>query len=397
MKTTIIKKRDSIIIQYRVNGKQYRIYTGIRTPDSKWNKKNKSIIGNDSSSTSLNQLIVKYRDEAETYLHDLIRTAKEYSHELMVAHIKERFNMKEDTKPVIDLIYAFNYYINNKKDNYNPLTIRAYKNTLSHVKNAHINRALSIKLCDLNIEWFDRFSLYLKEELSHSPNTRGKQVKNIKTVLNYAYEHGLHDNLKFQLIKKEGEQSSNVYLSEKEIYLLLDTTYKTDADTRIVEVFAFICMTGIRFSDYASISNENFKKIDEYWHIDFQQEKTRNRVRVPIIYRRACEIIVKYNGDLPKYSNAYFNRELKDLFKRYNLFEEAVLVDKEQKQGCFPKRALISAHTGRRSFCTNQYLKNTPVSLIMAASGHTTEAAFRLYIKADSIEKAKKLVCYADY
>lgn len=58
---------------------------------------------------------------------------------------------------------------------------------------------------------------------------------------------------------------------------------------------------------------------------------------------------------------------------------------------------LISVHTGRRSFVTNQFLKNTPINLIMAATGHESEKDFRLYEKADEIEKAENFVNYADY
>jgi hypothetical protein len=33
----------------------------------------------------------------------------------------------------------------------------------------------------------------------------------------------------------------------------------------------------------------------------------------------------------------------------------------------------------------------------MAATGHATESAFRVYVKANDIEKAKNLIKYVDY
>jgi len=53
-----------------------------------------------------------------------------------------------------------------------------------------------------------------------------------------------------------------------------------------------------------------------------------------------------------------------------------------------PKYAWVTSHTCRRSFCTNEFLDGTPITLVMAISGHKTEKAFRKYIKADALEKA---------
>jgi len=56
-----------------------------------------------------------------------------------------------------------------------------------------------------------------------------------------------------------------------------------------------------------------------------------------------------------------------------------------------PKYAWVMSHTCRRSFCTNEFFDGTPVTLIMAISGHKTEKAFRKYIKADALQKAQMI------
>ena len=45
-----------------------------------------------------------------------------------------------------------------------------------------------------------------------------------------------------------------------------------------VDAFIFICLTGIRFSDYSKISKKNFTQIDGHWYINFQQAKTKKEV-----------------------------------------------------------------------------------------------------------------------
>lgn len=56
-----------------------------------------------------------------------------------------------------------------------------------------------------------------------------------------------------------------------------------------------------------------------------------------------------------------------------------------------PKYQLIGTHTARRSFCTNAYLSGMNTLDIMQISGHKSEKTFLNYIKANALEKAKKI------
>jgi integrase len=57
----------------------------------------------------------------------------------------------------------------------------------------------------------------------------------------------------------------------------------------------------------------------------------------------------------------------------------------------YQKWELLSSHTARRSFATNEYLAGTPTITIMAITGHKTEKAFLKYIKLTPNEHAKLL------
>ena len=396
MKLTILKKKNSIIIQYRINGKQFRIYTGVQCKTNEWNKKSKSIFKSSDDATSSNQLIKSYRNEIEAYINDLKRSGKSYNHELMKKFIKKKFSTKNEEPKKKDLFYAFDLFIKSKSKIYAAVTINSYKNSLSHLKK-YSDNAEVLPFNKLNKVWFENYLHYLKTILKHSPGTRSNQVKNIKSVLNYTHELELHDYTKYQSIKKEKANPTNIYLSKSEIEQLSKTTFAKTNEEQIIDSFLFICLTGIRFSDYSKISKKNFTQIDGHWFINFQQAKTKKEVSVPIVYKKACDLLLKYEFELPKYTNAYFNRRLKEVFTLYKLFSEKIILHKEQKNGSFIKRDLITVHTGRRTFATNLFLKNTPINLIMAATGHETEKAFRTYIKASEIEKSKGLINFADY
>jgi hypothetical protein len=74
------------------------------------------------------------------------------------------------------------------------------------------------------------------------------------------------------------------------------------------------------------------------------------------------------------------------------------IIDKEnsvkrKKSGTFEKWELVSSHIGRRSFSTNNYGK-IPTSLLIGATGHSSEKMFLEYIGKTDSQKAIQLAEY---
>jgi integrase len=61
------------------------------------------------------------------------------------------------------------------------------------------------------------------------------------------------------------------------------------------------------------------------------------------------------------------------------------------KKETFKKYELISTHTARRSFATNEYLNETSIIAIMSITGHKTEKSFLKYIKLSNRDHAKQM------
>lgn len=55
------------------------------------------------------------------------------------------------------------------------------------------------------------------------------------------------------------------------------------------------------------------------------------------------------------------------------------------------KWEMVSSHTARGSFATNEYLKGTPSLTMMAVTGHKIEKAFLKYIKVTPKEHAERM------
>ena len=94
-------------------------------------------------------------------------------------------------------------------------------------------------------------------------------------------------------------------------------------------------------------------------------------------------------------SNQKTNQYLKELGKRVKClqtpFAKTITKGGLSVTHNLAKWELLSTHTGRRSFSTNEYLAGTPTVTIMAITGHKTEKAFLRYIKLSKNEHAKLL------
>jgi integrase len=54
----------------------------------------------------------------------------------------------------------------------------------------------------------------------------------------------------------------------------------------------------------------------------------------------------------------------------------------------FEKWQLLQSHTARRTFCTLEHAKGTPIFAIMAISGHKDVKTFKNYVKSTGEENA---------
>jgi len=126
---------------------------------------------------------------------------------------------------------------------------------------------------------------------------------------------------------------------------------------------------------------------------EITQLKTGNKVVIPI-HPTVQRILDKYNGQLPRpISNQKTNDYLKEIGKICPELQtkESRTYTKAGKRIIrnYDKWELVTTHTARRSFATNEYKAGMPTITIMAITGHKTEKAFMRYIKVTPDEHAK--------
>jgi hypothetical protein len=285
---------------------------------------------------------------------------------------------------------------------------KGYKTTLNHLKNFNKVSKRKLDFDTIDLEFHQDFTEYLtvtgtrfnpktKREipLNLSANSVGIQIQRLKAVLSEATERGYNTNLTFKskYFIKQTEQADTIYLNEMELKEMADLNLsKKTRLERVRDQFLIGSFTGLRFSDFSILEPASHIKDD---FIKITQTKTGDPVIIPV-HNVVKRILNKYKGELPEaISNEKFNEYLKEIGKlmpSLNKTETKTLTKGGKKiTRHLQKWELLTTHTARRSFATNEYKAGTPSITIMAITGHKTEKSFLKYIRVTPDEHAHKI------
>lgn len=252
---------------------------------------------------------------------------------------------------------------------------------------------------DITIDFYNDWIRFFNEK-NYSPNTIGKHIKWLKTILKESKENGLHINSEFErrAFKPISSDVVSVYLNETELKKILDLNLSENPELNDArDVFLVGCYTAQRFSDYSRI--DRISELDDGTQvIKLTQKKTGTPVTIPI-RPELLTILKKYeitNNEikLPKISEQHLNRQIKKVAAKAEIND---LIEVKKTKGglvirpSYPKSSLITSHTARRSGCSNLFNAGVASQYIMRISGHKTEREFLKYLKLTPDEVAKKL------
>lgn len=272
-------------------------------------------------------------------------------------------------------------------------TKREYARTYYYIQEYEKKRKIRLEFRNIDKMFFNDFVAFL-QDLGLSTNTIWHKTVSIKAVMKAANEQELTDNTKYTSFKNVSEESQAIALSEKELDLLAQFDFSNSPRLeRTRDLFLIGCWTGLRFSDFTRIKQENIK--DNM--LTIQQQKTNEFVTIPL-HPVFITIWNKYNGVLPaNISNQKFNDNLKDVCREAGLKErvmKSITKGGKKQTTVYEKWQLVSSHTARRSFATNLYKSGFPSISIMQITGHKTESSFLKYIKVTKEEHAKMLMMH---
>lgn len=277
-----------------------------------------------------------------------------------------------------------------KSKRMSPMYTKNYATLIHHLDGFSQQYDADIFTNSIGEEFMDDFIVYLE-----SKDLRRNYIANllslVKSMVGKAGKYGYAVNQSYDDVEFDLEKTFSIFLSMNKITRIYYFKGLTKKQERIRDLFVVGCLTALRFSDYSTLTPENFTK-------DFIikiTKKTKTKVTIPL-HDYVREIFIKYHGDLIfGLSIQYFNRAIKEICKeigfnddiRFSYTRGGKLVTETKKEW-----ELVSSHTARRSAATNMYqTARMKTYEIMALTGHTTERSFFRYIRTSDEDKAKQI------
>lgn len=274
----------------------------------------------------------------------------------------------------------------NKSDSYKS----QYNVLAKHIREFSEKMNCIIYTNSITEDFLEDFIYYLRDKGMRNNTVKGL-IEKTKAITKKAGNYGYAVNRTFDEVTIPEEDTCSIALSMNDITRIYYYKELTKKQEKIRDLFVVGCLTGMRYSDYSTLTSENIQNDI----IVKKTKKTGITVHVPI-HAYIHEIIKKYNGQLPTdISIQHFNRTIKPICKKIGFTDKVVFtrtVGHKVVTQTYEVWQVISSHTARRSAATNMYNSGRMKTLqIMLITGHTTEKNFFRYIKVNREENAKSL------
>ena len=172
-------------------------------------------------------------------------------------------------------------------------------------------------------------------------------------------------------------KQKQVTLTKEEIQSLEALTDLPYRERITRDIFLLQCSTGQRISDIEKIifaKYEVLKEEKDIKVISFFNQKTKERVYIPINKKdQALALKLKKQRDILEILNSStFNYKLRKLCKLAGIISPVTYKDKEGNLVTLPKCDLVHSHSARHSFITNCFNAGVSKEDITLITGHTS-------------------------
>lgn len=357
-----------------VDGKRAEFSLNRELEASLWDEKRKRGKGFSKYVISLN----KYLDQVFMGLHEAHRQLLQEDVDITSAAIKARYLKEDDMgKTLLDLISYHNTTMANvlRKG-----TMKNYYSTERCIKEflEEERKVEDIHLKKLNYGFIVDFEQYIRKykpatRMGCANNGTMKHMERLKKMSRLAVKLEWLEKDPFINFKLRFEKVERQFLTERDLGLIEETTFKDATVKRIKDLFIFACYTGLSYVDVQTLKADHLVKgIDGNNWLFTKRTKTDEPLKIPLL-PRAMEIIDKYRSEkglieqgrlLPIYSNQMMNRTLKDIAEACGI------------------RKKMTFHTARHTFATSITLSNgVPIETVSKLLGHTKLSTTQIYAR----------------
>jgi integrase len=390
-----------------ISGQRKRIATEISLPPCNWDKKAQRAIyqSKKQMSKSVGKDLLSFLMESDidrintqldktksklSFIEDGFRhNDKQYTVEDIFQSFKKSngsTGIKAEEKPVSKIPTVPEFivtYIERNKASRAKRSLVVYSQLKNHLESFEKWSGEKVTFEKIGLSFFEEFQSYLIEERGTLNNiTIAKQLSTLKTLLGYARKHGIEMNQSYRDFTIKRQKLEVITLSEGEYRLLKEADLKgVSRHEKARDIFIFLCATSMRFSDYDQFKREHIKGST----IQLTMKKGQKPWEIPL-NPDSLYVLEKYKNlaePLPKISNQKLSKYIKEVCEVAKINESIEIVrykGAEPIRQVFPKHELVSAHTGRKTFCTLSLERGASVETVMKWSGHESYASFKRYV-----------------
>lgn len=357
-------------IYMRINGldKEVNLSTHIYQHPRNWDKRKSRFKTSIHNANYLNTLIKNKEEEVWKFVNE----CKIYGKNLSSGSLKKFFKNDESETFQRTLLNGFDQLISLNKLTYAGGTLRHYKADKQILKNfiRYKYKQDDCNITEINFEFLTSFQSYLIEIRKNKPNTIGKHVQRIRSVINFVIKLEWIAEDPTKNFKVKTDPTSRITLNIDEISALARLELNSNPNLEITrDLFLFMTLTGLSYSDLKALS---WNHIDNgVTLIRISRKKSKEYCVIPLI-PQAQSIMNKYKNHpvaeynskcFPVLSNQVLNRRLKEL-------GTIAKIDKP-----------ITCHIARHSFACISLDNKVPLESISRVLGHTSLKTTQVYAK----------------
>jgi integrase len=405
------------------DGNKVAFGVGFRVDFDKWSKdtqrcKNSTTHGKDKVQANvINREIQRFDTIIESIFtgyekDNKIPTANEFRNDFNVAIGKA----KKEVEKTVSFFDVFDEFIDKES------SLNSWSYSMIQKFGTFKNHLLEFRK-DLS---FQELTTVLLTDFVAYEHTRGlyntsidKDIRYLRWFLRWAANNGyysgrLHETFRPRLKGTDGSNRDVIHLTWDELMQLYEfdidnaekrlqsgeliplRTEQKEALKHVRDVFCFCCFTGLRYSDAAKLTKYDIR--DGCIHIVTQ--KTTDALKIELnnfskaILDKYASVALPKNLALPVISNQKMNDQLKVLCELVGFDTPQRIVyykGSQRYEDVFPKYAVISTHTGRRTFIVNALYLGISSEVVMKWTGHKTYASMKPYMKIVDDLKAREM------
>ncbi|MCF2583279.1 site-specific integrase [Bacteroides caecigallinarum] len=233
---------------------------------------------------------------------------------------------------------------------------------------------------DLSYTFLKDFEAWLRD-LGKNQNTTGKHLRQLRTLTNEAINDGYMpvDAYPFRKFKIKIQKAQKPFLTPDELGKLEKLHLDDSRQQHILDAFLFCCYTGLRFSDFRTLTASNIIPINRKKWLCLNMQKTNLDIKLPLdllFEGKALDIIDKYDSIEQMAAipiNADTNKILSEIAEK----------SKIKKHFTF--------HTARHTCATLLIHQGVAITTVQKLLGHTSVKTTEIYSEVLSTTIVKDL------